>query len=209
MNKPSRNNILIIFVKYPEPGRVKTRLAEELGEKKAAKIYSLMAETVISNVINSKRYETAIFFDPPEKKDEIIKWIGSDCRAFFPQDGETLGERMSNAFGRVFSDCAHRAVIIGTDCVDITADTVGEAFELLESMDVVLGPASDGGYYLLGLNNHEPGVFRNISWSTDLVLKQTIDRVEEAGLTIKLLETMSDIDTAGDLRRHASINLRV
>ena len=123
MNRALQKNVLIIFVKYPELGKVKTRLAEELGEKKAAEVYSLMAETIIGNVIHSHRYETAIFFDPPDKEDEIIKWIGEGSAVFFPQQGQALGERMSNAFGRVFSDGARKAVIIGTDCVDVTAGT--------------------------------------------------------------------------------------
>jgi rSAM/selenodomain-associated transferase 1 len=207
MNQALQNKVLIIFVKYPEPGKVKTRLAEELGEKKAAEVYSLMAETVIGEVIHSESYETAIFFDPPDKEDEIIKWIGDGSVVFFPQDGEALGERMSNAFGTAFSDGARKAVIIGTDCVDVTAETVEEAFDLLGETDVVIGPAKDGGYYLLGLNNHEPALFRDITWSTGLVLDQTVGRINEAGLSFTLLKTLNDIDTAGDLRRDGSISL--
>lgn len=208
MNEALQKNVLIIFVKYPEPGKVKTRLAEELGDRKAAEIYSLMAETIIGNVFHSGRYETAIFFDPPGKKDEIKKWIGKGSERYIPQEGKTLGDRMSNAFGRVFSDGARNAVIIGTDCVDITSETLEEAFGILGETDVVIGPAEDGGYYLLGLNNHEPTLFRDISWSTGLVLDQTVGRIQEAGLSFKLLRTLTDIDTAGDLRRHGSINLR-
>lgn len=208
MNQTLQKNVLIIFVKYPEPGKVKTRLAEELGEKKAAQVYSLMAETVIGNVIHSDKYETAIFFDPPDKEGEIRKWIGGGSAVFFPQEGKALGQRMSSAFGTVFSDGARKAVIIGTDCVDVTAGTAEEAFDLLGETDVVIGPAEDGGYYLLGLNNHEPALFRDISWSTSLVFDQTVGRINEAGLSFTLLKTMNDIDTAGDLRRDVSIKLR-
>jgi len=200
MNEALQKNVLIIFVKYPEPGKVKTRMAEELGEKKAAEIYSLMAETVIGNVAHSESYQTAIFFDPPEKEDEIIKWIGDGSAVFFPQEGKALGDRMSNAFGRVCSDGARKAVIIGTDCVDVTSETVEEAFYLLVETDVVIGPADDGGYYLLGLNNHQPELFSDIIWSTGLVFDQTVQRIKEAGLSFTLLKTLTDIDTAADLR---------
>lgn len=207
MKKALQKNVLIIFVKFPEPGKVKTRLAEELGDKKAAEIYSLMAQTIIGNVIHSGSYETAIFFDPPEKEDEIIKWIGDGSAVFFPQEGKALGDRMSNAFGKVLSDGTRKAVIIGTDCINVTTDTIVEAFSRLNDRDVIIGPAEDGGYYLLGLNKHEPGLFRDISWSTGMVLDQTVGRIQEAGLSFTLLKTLTDIDTAGDLRRHKSISI--
>ena len=98
-----------------------------------------------------------------------------------------------------FSGVSDRAVIIGTDCLDVSADTVTHAFECLQHNDLVIGPADDGGYYLLGLNSYEPYIFQNINWSTDRVLKQTIGRIKEKGLSFLMLDTLSDIDTVFDL----------
>ncbi|MEQ9620104.1 MAG: TIGR04282 family arsenosugar biosynthesis glycosyltransferase [Deltaproteobacteria bacterium] len=199
MHDVSSRNTLIVFAKYPEPGKVKTRLAEDLGAERAAAIYSYMAETVINNVCNTANYWTEIFFDPPEKDKEIRSWLGNTPDSYLPQQGHTLGEKISNAFRTVFSGVSDRAVIIGTDCVDVSADTVAYAFECLRHHDLVVGPADDGGYYLLGLKSYEPEIFRNIDWSTDQVLKQTIERIKERGLSFFMLETLMDIDTVFDL----------
>lgn len=193
-------NVLIIFVKYPEPGKVKTRIARELGDERAAKIYSHMAGTIIKEVSSSDCYRSVIFFDPPEREKEIKGWIGSG--SFIPQRGNTLGERISNAFGAVFSRGADKAVIIGTDCPDVSQETVEDAFGSLAEKDAVLGPAEDGGYYLLGLRSHAPEIFRDIDWSTDRVLDQSIKRINERRLSLKLLETLTDIDTVNDLSKY-------
>ncbi|HSE83019.1 MAG TPA: TIGR04282 family arsenosugar biosynthesis glycosyltransferase, partial [Thermodesulfobacteriota bacterium] len=196
--KATPNHTLIIFVKYPEPGKVKTRLAAVIGKEKAAQIYKKMAETVISNVSRSGEYRTVIFFDPPERKKDFEKWIGNGYM-MLPQEGESLGERIIKAFDKAFSLGAERAVIIGTDCVEISDELVSQAFGTLATVDVVLGPAEDGGYYLLGLKKLIHEIFNEINWGTNLVLNQTLEKVKKEGLKFQLLKTLKDIDTVNDL----------
>ena len=192
-------NTLIIFAKYPEPGKVKSRLASELGAERAAEVYSRIAKAVIEKVSTSDTHGTIIFYDPPERENEIKLWLGINKHSYERQRGSTIGEKMSNSFRAVFSRGAEKAVLIGTDIPEITAGTVNAAFGLLDETDVVLGPAEDGGYYLMGLRNPEPLLFRDIEWSTNLVLSQTIDRIKERKLSYNLLQTLKDVDTAGDI----------
>ena len=191
--------MLLIFLKYPEPGKVKTRLTQYIGKEKAAHIYSVMAETIIHHVSKSTEYKAIIFFDPPERKTDVKNWLpNNDCK-FLPQEGNSLGERMANAFSKAFSLGAEKAVIIGTDCIDISNDLISVAFATLDITDVILGPAEDGGYYLLGLKKLIPEIFNNIDWSTNRVLNQTLKTLREKGLRFQLLQTLKDIDTANDL----------
>lgn len=106
---------------------------------------------------------------------------------------------MANAFSKTFSLRAEKAVIIGTDCIDISNDLISQAFAELDRTDVVLGPTQDGGYYLLGLKKLIPEIFNNVDWSTDRVLNQTLKTLREKGLRFQLLQTLKDIDTANDL----------
>jgi uncharacterized protein len=199
MSSPPKKNALIVFVKFPEPGKVKSRIASGLGAEKAAGIYSLMAETIIKKVTEPDTHETTIFFDPPGRENEIIEWLGGGKHSYERQEGTTIGERMSNAFHSVFSEGAEKAVLIGSDIPEITPDTVRTAFDGLDETDVVLGPAADGGYYLIGLRRPEPGLFRDIDWSTDKVLSQTIERINESQLGYNLLEILRDVDTFDDI----------
>lgn len=190
---------MLIFVKFPEPGKVKTRLAQDMGKKKAAQIYSRMARTIINKLSKSKDYKVMIFFDPPERKADVKTWLQYNGCKFLPQEGSSLGERMANAFRWAFSLGEEKAVIIGTDCIDISNDLICESFDALDKTDVVLGPAEDGGYYLLGLKKLTPEIFNNIDWSTNRVLNQTLEKLGEKGLSFKLLQTLKDIDTVSDL----------
>lgn len=189
----------MIFVKYPEPGRVKTRLAQDLGKQRAAEIYKGIAENVILRLSKSSNYKTIIFFDPPEMEKEVRNWLGGDGNQFFPQRGNSLGIKMLNALKQVFINGASRVVIIGTDCIEIAEDIVSQAFKALNVVDVVIGPAEDGGYYLLGLKRLIPEIFYDIEWSTELVLHQTIKRLNANQLNFKLLKTLKDVDHSGDL----------
>jgi rSAM/selenodomain-associated transferase 1 len=200
MTDSTQKKTLIIFLKYPEAGKVKTRLAKDLGAQRAAKFYSQMAKKIIGNVMDTDIYRTTIFYDPPEKENEIRNWIEKKEVLFSPQRGDTLGDKITDAFAQVFSSGSDKAVIIGTDCVDVSSKTIIQAMNALDDIDVVLGPAEDGGYYLLGLNSHVPGIFQEIEWSTDRVLHQTLERLKEKKLSYKLLKTLKDIDTLDDLK---------
>jgi len=197
---PTTMNTLIIFLKYPEAGKVKTRLAEDIGADKAADLYSSMAMKIIDNTADPENYITTVFYDPPSKLKEIRDWIGEKEVQFSPQTGKTLGDKISNAFKEVFDNGSDKAVIIGTDCIDVTSDTINHTVDMLNQNDIILGPAEDGGYYLLGLKKHIPQIFEKIDWSTDCVLNQTIEKLNKHKLKYHLLKTLRDIDDVYDLR---------
>ncbi len=194
-----RENILIVFVKYPEPGKVKTRIAQELGAHRAAELYSQMAKRIIGEVRRPDAYRAVIYFDPPDREKDVRTWLGIDNVSYEPQSPGTIGDKMSNAFERVFSEGAEKAVLIGTDVPEITADIVSIACGMLNDTDVVLGPSCDGGYYLIGLRKFEPVLFRDIDWGTDTVFNRTLNRIIEKNLSHKSLDTLKDVDMAEDI----------
>lgn len=205
-------NAVIVFLKYPEPGKVKTRLAKDIGDEKACAVYKSLAENVIKNIftINPGTYDVHFFFTPADKENEIKNWLKSiidNERAFHlqysPQKGNTLGERMSNAFQQTLQrkDCK-RCIIIGTDCPEIEATMIESVFEMLKEKDIVIGPCKDGGYYLLGMSVFVPDLFVDIDWSTDQVFIQTMEKVQKNNLSCSILETLTDIDTQEDLYRY-------
>jgi len=199
MTQKTKKNILIIFLKYPEAGKVKTRLAKDVGDDEAARIYSHMALNIIEGAIDPQSYNTIIFYDPPEKEKEIKNWIGKKEVQYLPQIGNTLGDRISNAFKEVYSNGADKTVIIGTDCLEVTSEIINKAISLLGETQVVLGPAEDGGYYLLALNQDRPQIFQDINWSTEHVLNQTVSKIVENKLNYQKLKTLKDIDTVDDI----------
>ncbi len=216
------DNALIIFIKYPEPGKVKTRLAKAVGNERACAIYKSIAEDVIKNVSlkNPRTYDVYAFFTPQDKENEIKDWLrpfrNNDQTfdtQYIPQEGDTLGERMSHAFQQLFQDKGYkRCIIIGTDCPEIDATLIENAFETLQGKDIVLGPCRDGGYYLLGMSRLSPirferefvlDLFVDIDWSTDRVFDQTTAKVRKNNLSYSILKTLADVDTPEDLYRYA------
>ena len=213
-------NVLIVFIKYPEPGKVKTRLAKDIGNEKACAIYKLLAEGVIKNVAqeNLKTYDVHIFFTPADKENEIKNWLKSILdynqgikTQFRTQEGRNLGEKMSNAFKEILQEKGcKKCIIIGTDCPEIDATLIENAFGVLKEKDIVIGPCKDGGYYLLGMSIPVPvsikqgfisDLFVDIDWSTDRVFKQTMEKVRKNNLSCGILKTLMDIDTIEDLYR--------
>jgi uncharacterized protein len=200
--------MLLIFVKYPEPGKVKTRLAKYIGLENAALLYRKMAESIIHDLSELADHRKIIFFDPPERKHDVMRWLKFNALSFIAQEGNTLGERMSNAFSHAFSLGADKAVIIGTDCPQITTQTILKAFEKLETSEVVIGPSYDGGYYLLGLRRFIPEIFDDIYWSTNLVFDQTIKKLRHNGINPECLEMLRDVDTVDDLSQDQLLKIR-
>ncbi len=212
------DNTLIVFLKYPTPGQVKTRLARDIGSERACFIYQSLAEHVIKHIIpkNQRTYDVRIFFTPADKANEIKAWlkpflniIPGDDTQFISQEGNDLGERMSTAFQKILQRyprknedkrfSSHHAIIIGTDCPEIDAELIESAFEVLKEKDVVIGPCKDGGYYLIGMARYIPELFVDIEWSTSRVFDQTMEKMQKNNLSCGILKTLSDIDRIEDL----------
>lgn len=188
-------NHLLVFAKYPEPGRVKTRLAQSVGAERATELYRTMAETVVEQVLPTDHdYDMTLCFDPPEREKDFRQWL-PHIMNWIPQTDGDLGQRLRSAFSDAFAQGRQRVIAIGTDCIHIDPPLLRHAFKGLTDHDVVIGPASDGGYYLIGLKADRPQLFEDISWSTEVVFQETIERAKSVGLSIKTLAVLSDIDT--------------
>ncbi|HHT9110408.1 MAG TPA: TIGR04282 family arsenosugar biosynthesis glycosyltransferase [Candidatus Brocadiaceae bacterium] len=202
------DNALIIFLKYPEPGRVKTRLAKAIGNEKACLIYKQLAEKVITKICqkNGEPYDIYVFFTPADKQHAIKTWLtpvfdknGGVDVYYKSQSGDSLGERMSLAFREILQERQHKkGIIVGADCPEIDASLIEDAFEVLREKDVVIGPAHDGGYYLFGMSKYIQDLFADIDWSTDRVFRQTMEKVYKNNLSCTILTTLRDIDTWED-----------
>lgn len=188
---------VLVFAKNPEPGRVKTRLAAEIGEEEAARLYRRLGRRVVDQ-LRGGDYRLVVCYDPPGAGEEIVHWLDGEELDLRPQAEGELGVRLEAAFGDAFRE-SRRVCVVGTDAPGVDRSLVEEAFRALDTADVVLGPAEDGGYYLMALSQPAPALFREIPWSTSAVLETTEARAREAGLTVARLRTLSDVDTAADL----------
>ena len=187
-------NHLIIFVKNPVLGKVKTRLAEGTGAEKALEIYLQLLE--LTRKIAEKANCTKHVFYSDEIENDA--WDDDKFNKHL-QEGNDLGERMKKAFEKVFALGAKKAVIIGSDCPQLNSEIVNESFKILSQKDVTIGPAKDGGYYLLGMNKLHGFLFENKEWSTDSVFEDTVVDLMENRLSYGRLETLSDLDNIYDL----------
>lgn len=189
------NIALIIFVRHPELGKVKTRLAKVIGNEKTLQVYQLLIghthQVTIS--LNCRKF---VYYADQVIEHDLWTFPGYTKRQQF---GADLGERMSNAFRELFDQGFKRVLIIGSDCYQLKTELLEEAFNNLASHDVVIGPTFDGGYYLLGMTQFFPEVFKGVNWSTDQVSKQTLTIINERNLSFALLEQLSDVDEASDL----------
>ena len=192
-------NTLIVFVKCPRAGEVKTRLAAEIGAEAAAELYRALAEAEIeaTRPIGGE-YARVFFFAPADARADMEAWLPGET--WLPQEGADLGARMANAFAAAFARGAERVGIIGSDVPWLSRDTVLAAFRALDDGDVLLGPAHDGGYCLLALKAPRPRLFDGIAWSTSSVLAATLARAAALGLSVQQLEPLRDIDTLEDIR---------
>jgi uncharacterized protein len=174
---------------------VKTRLAKTLGRDRACAAYRKLVDRLLSNLKSLSQVE--LCYAPSDAQKEISDWLRPGWQAA-PQSDGNLGARLANAFARAFASGAERVVIIGSDCPYVSVKDIEEAFENLAERDVAVGPATDGGYWLIGLQKPQPSLFQKIPWSTDAVLAETLSRARALGLKIHLLRLLSDVDTAED-----------
>lgn len=189
---------LIIFVKNKISGRTKTRLASAIGDEAALQVYDeLLAHT--HAVVQDFKVCKWVFFSDRLEEDSL--WQGGEYKLEV-QQGQALGERMFNAFESCFAQGAKRVCIIGSDCFELESRHLEKAFRVLQRKDVVLGPAADGGYYLLGLQEHQPELFKNKIWSTPDVLADTLDDCQRLGLSVHQLPQLHDLDNIQDLKRY-------
>ncbi|HEX2094514.1 MAG TPA: TIGR04282 family arsenosugar biosynthesis glycosyltransferase [Longimicrobiaceae bacterium] len=193
----SPRSAILVFVRAPEAGRVKTRLAAEIGAEAALRVYVRLAEHALAEA-RAAGAEVRVHFTPAEAEATVRGWLGSSA-AYLPQGEGELGERLHRAFDQAFADGFERVLVIGSDLPGLSAGRLRRALELLEERGAVLGPAWDGGYYLLGLRAPVPGVFEGIPWSTERVLARTLERLRAAGVEPALLEPLRDVDRAADL----------
>jgi len=185
----------MVFVKNPELGKVKTRLAKTMGDERALEVYKELLQHT-SNVANKVTSDKAVFYSSFIDKADM--WANEAYDKYL-QEGNDLGEKMLNAFGLAFQQGYEKIIIIGSDCYELAPEIVEQAFVRLEEKDVVIGPAKDGGYYLLGMKSLYMKLFSNKPWSTENVLVDTLLDVKEMGLNYELLETLSDVDHETDL----------
>jgi rSAM/selenodomain-associated transferase 1 len=191
---------LIVFVKEPRAGRVKTRLARDLGPELAARVYRALAEAEIAATRpEGAEYERLFFHDPPADVGALEAWLPGE--RLLPQAGADLGQRMRAAFEQCFASGATRVAIVGTDVPWAGRAHVLASLAALEAHDAAVGPTPDGGYYLLALRAPQPGLFEGVPWSTPQVLPATRARARELGLALAELEPLPDVDTLDDLRR--------
>lgn len=187
-------NLLILFAKNPVKGQVKTRLALELGDAKTLKVYLKLLDYTINVLSQIQGIDIKIYYSeflPQESK--------------FPtcmQSKGDLGEKMLKAFKENFKQEYKKIVIIGSDCPKLTTSHIYDSFQKLEEKPVVIGPAEDGGYYLLGMNFLCESIFEDKPWSTSELLDHTIHTMLEKQIAYSLLEVLDDIDTLQDLKKH-------
>ena len=189
------DRLLMVFVKNLIPGMVKTRLAEDIGIYAALDVYQELVHQTHKITKKVEADKTVHYSEYIEVED-----IWSDEHfAHKLQKGTNLGEKMSNAFDEGF-DSYNKVVIVGSDCYDLTSKTINTAFEMLEEHDVVVGPAKDGGYYLLGMREYFPQLFEGKEYSNNKVLRELLSEAEELELSVYQLPVLSDIDTLADLK---------
>lgn len=197
-----KTNALIIFTRNPELGKVKTRLAKTIGNEKALKVYQdLLCHTKeVAKIIDCDKF---VFYDSSIEANDIWSSLIFEKRLQF---GVDLGAKMQNAFQELFVLGYKNCIIIGSDLFDLHDKHISEAFSKLERNDVVLGPAEDGGYYLLGLKEVMPSLFSNKNWGTKTVLEDTLKDLWT--FSVDFLETLNDIDTFEDLKKSNYFRLK-
>ena len=190
---------ILLFVKLPEKGRIKSRLSKDLGEDTVLQLYKRFVLDLIETLKRGK-YLFKICFYPPDSKEKMSNWLGKS-HSYMPQDGKDLGERMKNAFIEAFSEGFSEVLLIGSDIPDLPNAVIEEAFGL-DKKDAVIGPAFDGGYYLIGFkrNTFLTEVFEGVQWGSETVFEKTIGILKRNNYMVRILPGWHDVDRIDDLR---------
>ena len=191
-------NLLLVFTRNPALGKVKTRLAKTVGDKRALEIYTFLLERT-RDIAAKVTADKAVYYSVKIRENDI--WDATIFQKHL-QVGEDLGIRMLHAFKNGFETGYEKVLIIGSDLYDLTAETIENAFIALENNEVVIGPAEDGGYYLLGMNSLEEKVFKNKDWGTETVRKDTLEDLKDK--KVFLLGELNDVDVFEDIEHHPS-----
>lgn len=200
MKKQNTQKALIIFTRNPELGKVKTRLATTIGDAAALEVYHKLLEHTV-DITQTLKVDKFIFYS--EQIQENDHW---DTTIYYKelQKGTNLGERMHHAFELLFKKGYRQIIIVGSDIFELTTKNIQEAFTGLDTANFVVGPALDGGYYLLGMNTLNKSLFKHKKWGTSTVLKATLKNL--AHEKVALLATKNDIDTYDDLKKSSEFN---
>jgi rSAM/selenodomain-associated transferase 1 len=200
MNSQS-DNCVLLFVKSPARGQVKTRLAAHIGSEAALRLYESFVLDMLT-LLNTLNLPVRICFDPADTEKQFKRWLGGQY-SYVAQTGRDLGERMKNAFVHSINEGFEKVALIGSDIPDLPGEFLREAFDALESNDAVIGPSRDGGYYLIGFSRISflPVVFDGITWSTSTVFQQTNEIFKRHEMNVHLLTEWYDVDTRSDLQK--------
>lgn len=199
MKTDQPESCVIVFAKAPITGRVKTRLAASLDVAIVVNLYRNFVKDIIEK-ITTAGHDIKIFYDPPGTEPVMRNWLGNG-HAFLLQKGTDLGQKMKNAFETIFKSGFDRAVLMGTDIPDLPEKIISDAMAELEIHDAVIGPAVDGGYYLIGFRAHTflPAVFEEKSWGTSAVYQKTMRNLTAANMNVHQLPKWRDVDEYDDL----------
>ncbi len=199
-DKFTNKKAVIVFVKYPGVGKVKTRLAETTGNEFALEFYDNCVRHTLAelNELSSDGTDIYIFYSGKDDSATVREWIGAEFH-MLRQKGKSLGDKIADAFTSVFEKGYEKVAIVGSDVPDLSADILIEAFAKLDKVDAVVSPSPDGGYNLLAMKKFSALIFQGINWSTDTVLSETIDKFNSINYSYKLLRSLIDIDTEQDL----------
>ena len=194
----SHKNLLIIFTRNPVLGKVKTRLAKTVGDKTALDIYHFLLQKT-KEVTNKISCDKKVYYSEKIIEDDL--WDQSIYQKR-EQYGNDLGEKMKNAFNDGFKNNYEKIIVIGSDLFDLESSHINEAFKKLNHNNVVIGPALDGGYYLIGLKKLHPKIFQNKNWGTSSVRKETLKNLEK--VDVHLLPMLNDVDVIEDIKNHSA-----
>ncbi len=199
MKQAKKENLLVIFVKDPVPGKVKTRMQPTLTPAQSCNLYRAMGLDIVSNISANSTFDIEIHFWPPDATSKIRNWLKVPY-PLLPQSEGDLGKKMMSAFENAFKAGYKRCVIIGSDLPNINTQRILAAFEALQTFDLVLGPTTDGGYYLIGSSKRLPQLFNNVAWSTETVYEQTMHNAEAQQISTHILPIETDIDSIDEVK---------